>query len=816
MKSTFKRITLTLAVIIIALAFSLQSAFASNNPIRIIRDEFGVPHVYAKNVVDLYFGYGYVTAEDRLFQIEMLRRSVQGRVAEVLGPKFIELDKVALRDGYSLDEIGLRMAKLSDERKAILEAFAGGINKRIGEVEKDRRAYPAEFTEMGFNPSLWSAADVASIFVGTMAVRYSDFTAEMDNMNLLKFLTEKHGAENAKKIFDDIVPLTQPLSTNTIAAPDFEAPAKEEGALKNGMGLMNTNNSLPLYSDAGNYSNEKLRVKALLKKMGLAPKNGSYFYAISSKKSKNNTSILANGPQMGFFNPAYLYEAGLHCPEFDIIGTTTPCYMNMMFGMNGYLAFGATAGVANLTDVYIEKLNPKNPDEYMSNGEYIKFEKREFKIKIKGRRKAEKLVFLKSIHGPVFEIDKKSGVAYSKKRAWEYKEIDSMFAWMEAMTKKNFSELKKAISNNFTSINIFASNRQGELFYYLCGLYPVRKPGSEERLPLNGDGSFEWSGFLNTLDNPSGKNAQEGFIANWNARPFPGFTNGDLSTGWGPDQRTYFLRNALMAKDKFDINDMLEINKAIGYADVRAAIYAPLIIKQLSSLPAGDKTSETAIALLSKWNFERRDDDGDGFYDSPAVAFFDALWPEMMSAFFADALGEFSRMIDSDPTWTQSGPLYYLLSDMSEKNLKFDYTKGQKISQVLHEAVIKASAKLSDEYKTGDASKWLKKSDMLVFDTNNFTQVPQTSADNKVAVKMVNRGTENHFVELGPETTIAMNINPPGQSGFYAANEKDRSKHAKDQLELFDGYKGYKPMRFNISDIIRNKTSEKFIFMDNK
>jgi len=81
---------------------------------------------------------------------------------------------------------------------------------------------------------------------------------------------------------------------------------------------------------------------------------------------------------------------------------------------------------------------------------------------------------------------------------------------------------------------------------------------------------------------------------------------------------------------------------------------------------------------------------------------------------------------------------------------------------------------------------------------------------------MANRGTENHFVELGPETTTAMNVNPPGQSGFYAADEKDRSKHAKDQMELFKGYKGYKPMRFNIADIIKNKTSEKFIFMDGK
>ena len=99
----------------------------SLSPVRIIRDEYGVPHVYAKNIFDLYFGYGYVTAEDRLFQIEMLRRSVSGKVSEVLGKDFIELDKSALRDGYGPAEIERRIEKLDPVCAKLLEMFARGI-----------------------------------------------------------------------------------------------------------------------------------------------------------------------------------------------------------------------------------------------------------------------------------------------------------------------------------------------------------------------------------------------------------------------------------------------------------------------------------------------------------------------------------------------------------------------------------------------------------------------------------------------------------------------------------------------------------------
>ena len=782
----------------------------ASRPVRIIRDEYGVPHVFAGDMFSLYFGYGYVTAEDRLFQIEMLRRTVIGGVAEVCGKDFIELDKMALRDGYSLAEIDAMVKKLDPKYRLILEKFAAGINKKISEFEKSKGLMPVEFVKFGFMPKKWSAADVAAIYVGTMAVRYSDFSSEMDNMALLKSLVEKYGKADAMKIFDDVTPVCDQISPNTLTGDKYVVPFKT-GSLEKIKSVM------PL-AKASSLRAERQKLAALLSKVGFPIKLGSYTYLLSAKKTASGNAILASGPQMGFFSPAYLFEVGLHSPEMEIVGTTTPCYMNIMFGMNRDLAFTATAGVGNLSDIYVEKLNPKNKYEYLYNGRYEKFSKRSFKINIKGKKRPAEVEFLRSVHGPVFEINAKEKTAYSRKRSWEGFELESMFAWMEALNSKNFEEFKLHAEKSAVSINLLAINRLGEVFHYMSGLYPIRNDNFDDRLPLPGDGSAEWLGFCDPALNPSSKNEIDGFIANWNARPSLNFRNGDLATQWGPDQRTAFIQNSIKAKDKFDMAAVHELHRKIGYADQRAYFYVPLIKNCLRKIIAEkrDATAEIVLNVLDAWNLERLDSDKNGFYDSPAVAVFDSLWPEFMGGLFADELGERLWMVDSDPSWTQSILMYYtLLGEAAErKMLRYDYTNSRGVLPILAEACERAVAKLRAQYKTGDASMFLAKAPALVFDANNFMKAPQALSESVIEIPAMNRGTENHFIELGPGVTRAVNVNPPGQSGYRAKNPSFNSAHLRDQLDMFAGYKEYKPMRMDIGDIIKNKSSEKYILSE--
>ena len=149
--------------------------------IQIFRDEYGTPHVVADSNYGVYFGYGYAVATDRMFQMEMLRRTVEGKVSEVMGGDFLELDK-HIRSGFDHRAVKKQLSALERSDLEILEGYADGFSKRVRHVLREKDTLMArEFTEFGFVPQEWTAYDVAMIFIGSIAHRYSDFNSELDN-----------------------------------------------------------------------------------------------------------------------------------------------------------------------------------------------------------------------------------------------------------------------------------------------------------------------------------------------------------------------------------------------------------------------------------------------------------------------------------------------------------------------------------------------------------------------------------------------------------------------------------------------------------
>ena len=149
------------------------------------RDEYGVPQIYARSAYGLFYGYGYAVAQDRLFQMEMAKRSTQGRVAEVLGEAFVGFDK-ATRSNYWPASIERQIAALPQSDRDILDGYAAGMNAWITKVRSNAsELLPKQFKDFGFAPSIWSAFDVAMVFIGTMANRFSDASGEIDNLALL-------------------------------------------------------------------------------------------------------------------------------------------------------------------------------------------------------------------------------------------------------------------------------------------------------------------------------------------------------------------------------------------------------------------------------------------------------------------------------------------------------------------------------------------------------------------------------------------------------------------------------------------------------
>ena len=226
MPSSARSLRRSLAPLLLCLA-PLAASAASD--VTILRDEWGIPQVYADDVYGLYAGFGYAVAEDRLFQMEMARRSVLGTVSEVLGAEHVAYD-TQTRANFDPAKIRAQIEALPPENRDILRGYAAGYNKRLAEVMADKgRLLPREFTEFGFEPTPWTEFDIAMIYVGTMAGRFSHYSNELNNAKVLDALIGQHGEAQGRQIFDQIFWIEDPLAPTTV--PEGEQyPKKARGA----------------------------------------------------------------------------------------------------------------------------------------------------------------------------------------------------------------------------------------------------------------------------------------------------------------------------------------------------------------------------------------------------------------------------------------------------------------------------------------------------------------------------------------------------------------------------------------------------------
>nr|6NVX_A Chain A, penicillin G acylase, alpha-subunit [Bacillus sp. FJAT-27231] len=196
--------------------------------VTIIRDSYGVPHLYAKNKKDLYKAYGYVMAQDRLFQLEMFRRGNEGTVSEIFGEEYVTKDEQSRRDGYSDQEIQTMLNGLDRETKQLIEQFAEGITAYVNEaVKAPDQKLSKEFHDYGFLPRKWKATDVVRLYMVSMTY-FMDNHQELKNAEILARLERTYGKEKAVKMFDDLV-WKNDLEAPTSIQPDDQTDIKKEG-----------------------------------------------------------------------------------------------------------------------------------------------------------------------------------------------------------------------------------------------------------------------------------------------------------------------------------------------------------------------------------------------------------------------------------------------------------------------------------------------------------------------------------------------------------------------------------------------------------
>ena len=282
----------------------------------------------------------------------------------------------------------------------------------------------------------------------------------------------------------------------------------------------------------------------------------SYAFLVSPTRSTTGNALLVGGPQFGFHLPSDLYEAGLHGPGIDAVGSTLAGYPFLMFGQTKKTAYSSTAGVDNITDIFEEKLNPVNPRQYWFMGKWRPMEARREVFVVKNEEPKE-FTFYYTVHGPVVKIDDIRKVAYSKQLACKEDYLTGFVSFYELMKAQTPGDFEKAAAISSLSVNVYYADTSGNIGYFHQGKYPKRNSKVNPLLPTPGTGEFEWQGFLPTEKNPHVTNPTTGIVANWNNKPEREWSNGDLggifggAAAWGIDHRASLLMEIVAGKDKY-------------------------------------------------------------------------------------------------------------------------------------------------------------------------------------------------------------------------------------------------------------------------
>lgn len=817
-------------------------AESASAEINIVRDEYGMPHVYAKDTWSLFYGYGYVVAQDRLFQMEMARRSTQGTVSEVLGKTFVRFDK-DIRQNYWPDSIRAQIAALPKKDKDILQGYADGMNAWIDKVNASPDTLlPKQFSTFGFTPARWEPFDVAMVFVGTMANRFSDSTSEIDNLALLTALEDKYGARQGMAVFNQLKWLVNPSAPTTIAAKESQYPGKFD--------LENTRTAalLPRYDlpapmldrPAKGSDGALLALSAGQNREAIAAQfarsgaNGlagypttSNMWVIGKSKAQDAKAIMVNGPQFGWYAPAYTYGIGLHGAGYDVTGNTPFAYPGLVFGHNGTISWGSTAGFGDDVDIFAEKLSAQKPGYYLHNGEWVKMLSREETIAVKDGQ-PETFTVWRTLHGNVMKTDPKTQTAYAKSRAWDGKEVASLLAWTHQMKAKNWNEWTQQAAKQALTINWYYADINGNIGYVHTGAYPDRQLGHDPRLPVPGTGKWDWKGLLPFDMNPKVYNPQSGYIANWNNSPQQGYPASDLFAFlWGGADRVTEIDALLERQPRVTADSAWEIIRQTSRQDLNLRLFLPSLQQATASLPEQDPRRQL-VATLAAWDGTNRLNEDGKSYRQPGSAILNAWLTSMLKRTVVAAVpAPFNAWYSaSGYETTQDGPtgslnisvgakiLYEALQgDKSPIPQAVDLFGGRPAQEVVLAALDEAWKTLSTRYGN-EMAQWKTPAMALTFRANNFFGVPQAAAEEaRHQAEYQNRGTENDMIVFSPTSgsspVLAWDVVAPGQSGFIGPDGK-ADKHYDDQLKLYESF-GKKPLWLTAQEVYAHRESREVL-----
>ena len=623
-----------------------------DGPVDIYRDHMGIPHIYATTAHDLFFAQGYVHAQDRFWQMDFWRHIGSGRLAEMF-PSEADTDAFLRTLGWRVTA-EQEYAQLDANSKAIVDSYTAGVNAYI--EGKDDIDLSLEYAILGlpilapdYKIEPWTPIHSLTWGKAMAWDLRGNMDEEIQRAVLMKTLTPEQIAE----LFP-AYPADHPVIVNKIGDLTSASAPTPASAF-----------------DIPDATLATLQQNASLLDVALGPAGdgiGSNSWAVSGKLSSTGMPILANDPHLGIQMPSIWYQIHLECKpvsdacSFNVAGFSFAGVPGVVIGHNEHVAWGFTNVGPDVMDLYIERVNPDNPNQYEVNGEWVNFETRKETINVAGGDPIELTVRL-TRHGPVISDDfgplknvgdpeDKEFVPFKDRSGIELPEQYVIALKWTALspstpfkaiwgfnTAKNWDEFRAAAQEfHVPPQNLLYADVEGNIAYQMPGDIPIRAKG-DGTIPVPGwTDEYEWTGYIPFEELPYTVNPPEGYIATANNQvppsDYPHWITYDWDYGFRAQRIVDMIQNA---PGKIDIAYIQQMQG--DSFDANAALYVPILLET-------DGLSEEHVNLLKDWDFQDR-------VDSTAAAVFNAFWRHLLQNTFNDDMPEERYFPDGGSRWNE-------------------------------------------------------------------------------------------------------------------------------------------------------------------
>ena len=597
----------------------------------IYRDEFGVPQVYAANLHDLFFAQGYVHAQDRFWQMDFWRHLGAGRLSEMFGEAQIDTDLFLRTLGW--ERVAQQELEQVDATTgAILDAYAAGVNAYLADHQGS--GLSLEYAVLAllnpdYAPEPWSPLNSLT-WAKVMAWDLGgNMDSEIEKAILLQSLNPEQYAQINPAYPDDA-----PTIVPEISLADSQNTDDPEPALVSAI--------QPALQDIAS------RLAAVPPILGeRAVGLGSNSWVIAGERSATGMPVLANDPHLGVQMPSIWYQIGLHCAPvsadcpYEVAGFSFAGAPGVIIGHNARIAWGFTNVGPDVQDLFIEKINPENPDQYEVNGNWVDMTLVEETIRVAGADPVPLTVrytrngpIISETYGLLEDFDTQSGIElpaqYAISMRWTALELGNPFpAIWQFNRANNWDEFREA-ARFFTapSQNLIYADVDGNIGYQMPGNIPLRSQG-DGTLPVPGwTDDYQWQGYIPFGELPYAFNPPQGYIVTANHAVVGPEYPYLITTGWDYGYRARqiiaMLENAPQPLSLEDIQRMQGDN-----TDLNAVTLVPLLL----AIPLDDSRLDEARALLADWDYQNH-------MDSAPAGLFAAFWKHLLNLTFADDLPE--------------------------------------------------------------------------------------------------------------------------------------------------------------------------------